>query len=254
MTTNVDNSDSTLWPDLVTKAFIDIMVDEVTKGNMPNGVFHQETWTSMTTRLNSITNCSYTKEQLQEKMHRLRAMFHEFDSLLENTGFGWNEETNTVTASEEAWQNYLKTHDKASEFQKKGCAHYKLLEIIFNKNKETEVFHHSSTQDPPNINKENELDNQYGNNGSGNYVCFDNDSANNDIQEVECMTRGGKQKIQVKDHTSKKESTSRQMGDALAAWAQAWVKIVEATSSHVTVDCSLTKCVVALEEIGDISD
>ncbi|GAU12508.1 hypothetical protein TSUD_377590 [Trifolium subterraneum] len=187
MTTNVDNIDSTLWPDLVTKAFIDIMVDEITKGNMPNGMFHTGTWTSMTTRLNSITNCSYKKEQLQEKMHRLRAMFHEFYSLLENTGFGWNEETNTVTASEEVWQNYLKTHDKASQFQKKGCGHYKLLEIIFNKNKETEGFYHSSTQDPPNINKENELDNQHGNNGSGNYVCFDNDSSNNDIQEVECM-------------------------------------------------------------------
>ncbi|WJX52336.1 hypothetical protein P8452_38456 [Trifolium repens] len=33
------------------------------------------------------------------------------------------------------------------------------------------------------------------------------------------------------------------------AWAQAWGKIVEASSSHVTGDHSLTKCVVALEEI-----
>jgi hypothetical protein len=40
------------------------------------------------------------------------------------------------------------------------------------------------------------------------------------------------------------------MGDALVARA----KIVEASSSHVTEDCSLTKCVVALEEIRDISD
>jgi hypothetical protein len=108
MATNVDNNDSMLWPDLVTKAFIDVMVDEVTKGNMPNGVFHTSTWTSMTTRLNSITNCSYKKEQLKEKMDRLRAMFHEFYSLLQNTGFAWNAETNVVTASEEVWQNYLK--------------------------------------------------------------------------------------------------------------------------------------------------
>ena len=43
------------------------------------------------------------------------------------------------------------------------------------------------------------------------------------------------------------------MGDALAARAQASSKIVEATSSHVTPNCSLTKCVTALEEIRDIS-
>jgi hypothetical protein len=108
MTTNIDNDDSTLWPDLVTKAFIDIMVDEVTKGNMTNGMFYTETWTSMTTRLNSITNCSYEKEQLGAKFHRLQAMFLEFYSLLQNTGFRWNAETNTVTASEEVWHNYLK--------------------------------------------------------------------------------------------------------------------------------------------------
>ncbi|XP_039684555.1 L10-interacting MYB domain-containing protein [Medicago truncatula] len=254
VTTNVDSSDSMFWPDIVTKTFIDIMVDEVTKGNMSNGVFHTRTWTSMTNRLNSITNCSYEEEQLKAKMHCLRAMFHEFYSLLQNVGFVWNSETNTVTASEEVWKNYLKTHDKASQFQNKGCDHYRLLEIIFNKYNETEVLHHSIAQDQPNTNKENEHDNQYFNTRSANCVCVDNDSSDNGIQEVECITCRGKQKIQLKDRTSEKVSTSRQMGDAIAAWAQAWGKIVEASSSHVTTNCSLTKCVVALEEIGDISD
>jgi hypothetical protein len=107
MTTSVDISDAKLWPDNVIKAFIDIMVDEVTKGNMPNGVFHVRTWNSMTTRLNSVTNRSFTARQLKAKMHRLRAMYREFYSLLQNTGFGWNAETNTVTANEEVWRNYL---------------------------------------------------------------------------------------------------------------------------------------------------
>uniref|UniRef100_A0A1S2Z176 L10-interacting MYB domain-containing protein-like n=2 Tax=Cicer arietinum TaxID=3827 RepID=A0A1S2Z176_CICAR len=107
MAINVDSLESKLWPDFVTKAFIDIMVDEVTKGNMPNGVFHARTWNSMTTRLNSITNRSFKMDQLKAKMHRLRAMYREFYSLLQNTGFGWNAETNTVTASEEVWRNYL---------------------------------------------------------------------------------------------------------------------------------------------------
>jgi len=35
-------------------------------------------------------------------------MYHEFYSLKHNTGFDWNAETNTVTASEEVWKNYLK--------------------------------------------------------------------------------------------------------------------------------------------------
>jgi hypothetical protein len=90
MATSVDISDAKLWPDNVIKAFIDIMVDEVTKGNMPNGVFHVRTWNSMTTRLNSVTNRSFTARQLKAKMHRLQNMYREFYSLLQNTRFGWN--------------------------------------------------------------------------------------------------------------------------------------------------------------------
>ncbi|CAL5188322.1 unnamed protein product [Lathyrus oleraceus] len=101
MTTNVDISDSKLWHDFVTKTFIDIMVDGVTKGNMTSGVFHNRTWTSMTTRLSCTTNRSFKIRQLKAKMYRLQVMYREFFSLLQNTGFWWNAETNTVTASEE---------------------------------------------------------------------------------------------------------------------------------------------------------
>ncbi|XP_027191487.1 L10-interacting MYB domain-containing protein-like [Cicer arietinum] len=267
MATNVDSLESKFWPDFVTKTFIDIMVDEVTKENMPNGVFHARTWNSMTIRLNSITNRSFKMDQLKAKMRRLRAMYRKFYSLLQNTGFGWNAKTNTVTANEEVWRNYLQVHEKTSQFQKKGCDHYKLLEILFNKNNATGVLHHSSTQDPPNTDEENELDNQYLNIGSASHVRVDEDDSDDDIQAMERVSRSGKQKVQV---ISKKESTSQQMGHALVAWAQASLAraekysrdkskdksrdmSVEATS-RVTFDCSITKCVAALEEIEDIPD
>jgi hypothetical protein len=102
MATNVDINETKLWPDFVTKVFIDIMVDEVTKGNMPNGVFHTRTWSSMMYKLSTITNRPYQPDQLKAKMHRLRAMYREFYSLKHNTGFGWNAETNDVTATEES--------------------------------------------------------------------------------------------------------------------------------------------------------
>lgn len=108
MANNVDNNDSKLWPDLVVKAFIDIMVEEVTNGNMPNGVFHSRTWTSMTEKLNSKTSRSYTAKQLKAKMHRLRGLYRVFDDLVNNSGLGWDPETKTVTTSEEVWKEYIR--------------------------------------------------------------------------------------------------------------------------------------------------
>ncbi|KAI5388193.1 hypothetical protein KIW84_074041 [Lathyrus oleraceus] len=138
----------------------------------------------------------------------------------------------------------------------KGCDHYKLLEIILNKNNATGVLHHSSTQDPPNTDEENELDNHYHNNGSASHVHVDNDSSEDDLHEVEYITRSGKRQVQVR---SKKEYTSHMMGEALPVWVKASLekakryrdRSTEATSC-VTSDCSLTKCVTVLDEMEDI--
>ncbi|KAI5408193.1 hypothetical protein KIW84_054136 [Lathyrus oleraceus] len=68
MTTNVDISDSKLWYDFITKAFIDIMVDEVTEGNMPSAWAkaslakaerHRDRIVEVTSRVTS--DCSLTK-------------------------------------------------------------------------------------------------------------------------------------------------------------------------------------------------
>ena len=130
------------------------------------------------------------------------------------------------------------------------------MEIIFNKNNATGVLHHSSTQDPPNTDEENELDNQYLNNGSVSHVRVNGDSSDDDLHEVEHITRSGKRQVQVR---SKKESTSHMMGEALLAWAKASLakaeryrdRSVEATS-RVTSNYSLTKCVTVLDEMEDI--
>ncbi|KAJ1402573.1 Myb/SANT-like domain [Sesbania bispinosa] len=254
MTSNVDISESKIWPELVVKVFIDIMVDEATKGNMPNGVFHSRVWNSMTIRLNSLTKRSYKSPQLKAKMHRLRANYREFSLLLQHTGFGWNPDTNTVTANSEVWRDYLRTHDKAAQFQKKGLDHYKLLGILFNRSTATGVLHHSSNQDPPNTDEENELESQYLNVGSR--VDVDNDSSDDDIHEVERTTRSGKRSSQMNDPKSKKKCRSNDMGEALSAWAEASKAKAEqykVTSSRMS-DHSITKCVTALEEIEDVPD
>ncbi|RVW62573.1 hypothetical protein CK203_061606 [Vitis vinifera] len=74
-------------------------------------------------------------------------MPHEFSDLLKHTGFGRDVETNTVHALEETWKNYIQ-----------GCPNYNLLGFIFNPSTATNALHYSSTQDPPNTDDEDEMD------------------------------------------------------------------------------------------------
>jgi hypothetical protein len=81
--------------------------------------------------------------------------------------------------------------------------------------------------------------------------------SDDDIQEVERVTRSGKRKVQVKDHKYRKGSAPRQKGDTHSTSTEPSMNkgmSLETTSSHVTLDYSITKCVAALEKIDDISD
>ncbi|KAF7823778.1 L10-interacting MYB domain-containing protein-like [Senna tora] len=106
------------------------MVEEVNKGNMTNGVFTPKV-TDTTSRLFSATT---------------------------TTGFGWNAETNTVTADEEVWSRYILAHSDVVQYKKNGLEHYNLLGIIFKRSTATGVLHHSSTQAPLDSQQERELE------------------------------------------------------------------------------------------------
>ena len=57
--------------------------------------------------------------------------------------------------------SYIYTHPKASWFWKRGCEHYKLQGLIFNKSIATRIFHHASTLNPSDTNDNIKLENQF---------------------------------------------------------------------------------------------
>ena len=153
--------------------------------------------------------------------------------------------------------------------------------MIFNKSSATGVLHHSSTQDPPNSDDENGLDNEYLHGGIHVNLDDDDDEEGEDSPMIERVTRSGKRTIKVQDRKARKEYRNLQVGDALQAWiessklkADAFVeasklkaeaslarveryraKSVEATSSAVTSsDYTIAKCVTELNEMENISD
>ncbi|POO00740.1 Myb/SANT-like domain containing protein, partial [Trema orientale] len=100
--------DACLWGPTVEKILIDIMVDQVNTGNMRNGQFSSNTWSKILEKLQSKSQRMFSMKQVKQKYNRLRTKYREFTELLKQTGFGWDRETNTVTATEEIWQNYIR--------------------------------------------------------------------------------------------------------------------------------------------------
>ncbi|RVW62985.1 hypothetical protein CK203_059293 [Vitis vinifera] len=91
----------------------------------------------------------------------------------------------------------------AKGFCSKGCPNYNLLGLIFNPSTATGALHYSSTQDPPNIDDEDVMDDN-----------LEHGGVNVDV-DIEILDDSLRPKI------GKKESKLSQMGDALKTWAEA---------------------------------
>ena len=96
-------TDEKKWPSHVEHIFIEIMLEEQLKGNMPNSVFKGSTWASITIELNQKIRKDFITKQVQQKHNRLRLKQRKWSQLLRHTGLGWDEQTQTVTFSNEVW-------------------------------------------------------------------------------------------------------------------------------------------------------
>ena len=99
----MDDDKDKKWPKAVEKHFIDILLEEDAKGNMPQGQFKPRTWTAVMNEFNKHANKIYSKTQLTQKYQRMKQRHCTFSQLIARTGMGWDPISNTVTASEEAW-------------------------------------------------------------------------------------------------------------------------------------------------------
>ena len=103
MANESQHPDEKKWPPHVEHTFIEIMLEEQLKGSMPNGVFKGSTWASITIELNQKIGKDFITKQVQQKHNRLRLKQRKWSQLLRHTGLGWDEQTQTVTFSNEVW-------------------------------------------------------------------------------------------------------------------------------------------------------
>ena len=159
-------------------------------------------------------------------------------------------------------------------FRTKGLSNYNLLGLIFNKSTATGVLHCASTQDPPNSDEENELEERLIHVG----VHVNLESPTQDpvmaILESDITIRSSKRSSDSCDEhpsKSKRELMSFQMNEALQSMVEATKARIEASkakaerykrytidevSSNIapTNDFSLGKCINILESMEEVND
>lgn len=96
------------WTTPLTQILVDLMVDEVHKGNKKNYSFGKKAWKSITDEFYKKTGLKWDKEQLKNRYAVLRKQYTIAKLLLEQSDFKWDETTGTITATDEVWDRIIK--------------------------------------------------------------------------------------------------------------------------------------------------
>lgn len=120
----------TYWQPTMDRYFIDLMLEQVHKGNQVDGLFLKQAWMEMIASFNAKFGLSYEAEILKNRYKTLRRQFNVIKNLLDTEGFSWDDSRQMVTADDYIWQDYIKVHTDARQFMTRPVPYYNDLCII----------------------------------------------------------------------------------------------------------------------------
>ena len=94
------------WTTPLTKILVDLMVDQVHKGNRQNHSFGKKAWKSISDDFHKKTGLKW-EEQLKNRYAVLRRQYSIVKLLLDQSDFKWDETTGTIMAADEVWDRFI---------------------------------------------------------------------------------------------------------------------------------------------------
>ncbi|OMO82032.1 hypothetical protein COLO4_23291 [Corchorus olitorius] len=122
----------TNWHPPMDRFFIDLMLEQVQKGNQVDGVFRKQAWMEMIESFNAKFSFNYDMEILKNRYKTLRRQYNAIKNILQLDGFSWDSARQMVTADDSVWQEYIKGHTDARQFMTRPVPYYKDLCLICN--------------------------------------------------------------------------------------------------------------------------
>ncbi|XVF22151.1 hypothetical protein REPUB_Repub12eG0148900 [Reevesia pubescens] len=131
-TSPVHSRSRTYWQPPMDRFFIDLMLEQMQKGNQIDGVFRKQSWIEMIASFNAKFGFNYDMDILKNRYKTLRRQYNVIKNLLELDVFAWDDARQMVTADDSVWQDYIKGHTDARQFMTRPVPYYKDLCLICN--------------------------------------------------------------------------------------------------------------------------
>ncbi|CAL5435434.1 unnamed protein product [Camellia sinensis] len=116
-----DNDDFKMWGSEIVETFLEILVDEIKKEgpsmSKKDRSFLPRQWQTIDDEMTKNVGKNYGQKKLKGKFARLKANYKEFVALKNHAGLGWDPITQTVTARDDVWENYVRKRKSSGQGQ-----------------------------------------------------------------------------------------------------------------------------------------
>ncbi|KAK2640510.1 hypothetical protein Ddye_028305 [Dipteronia dyeriana] len=119
------------WTPVMDQYLIELMLDQLRKGNKNRNTFSKQAWKDMLMLFNAKFCSQYHKSYLRHRFKKLLKYYADLRSLLEQNGFSWDEKQQMIFADDSVWDKYIKAHPSACSYRKRTLLNYRDLGMIF---------------------------------------------------------------------------------------------------------------------------
>ncbi|TQE05076.1 hypothetical protein C1H46_009228 [Malus baccata] len=121
----------TSWTPAMERYFIDLMLDQVHRGNRLGHTFNKQAWNDMLMMFNGNFGTPYDMNTLKSHYTSLWRQFNDIKNLLDQNGFSWDNTRQMVIADKYAWDTYVKVHPDAQVYRNKALMTFNDLCLIY---------------------------------------------------------------------------------------------------------------------------
>ncbi|XP_024020200.1 uncharacterized protein LOC112091263 isoform X2 [Morus notabilis] len=127
----VGDRSRTTWTPAMERYFIDLMLDQVHRGNRMGHTFNKQAWNDMLVMFNSSFRSPYDVNVLKSHYTSLWKQFSDVKNLLDQNGFSWDSTRKMVVAERCVWDGYTKAHPDAQYYRNKALLNFNDLCLIY---------------------------------------------------------------------------------------------------------------------------